>query len=80
MNLSMIMLSIIILLLIMYGITTIENRHLKQDLYSERYYNNTSKNKVSMIEYKLRAYKEQNSNPYTLIRDIKQIVGGEFDE
>lgn len=32
------------------------------------------KNKQSMIEYKLREYKEKNGNPYTLIRDINNII------
>lgn len=35
------------------------------------------KNKQSMIEYKLREYKEKNGNPYTLIRDINNIIRGE---
>lgn len=35
------------------------------------------KNKQSMIEYKLREYKEKNGNPYTLIRDINNIIRGD---
>lgn len=35
------------------------------------------KNKQSMIEYKLREYKEKNGNPYTLIRNINNIIRGE---
>ena len=35
------------------------------------------KNKQSMIEYKLREYKEKNGIPYTLIRDINNIIRGE---
>ena len=35
------------------------------------------KNTQSMIEYKLREYKEKNGNPYTLIRDINNIIRGE---
>lgn len=35
------------------------------------------KNKQSMVEYKLREYKEKNGNPYTLIRDINNIIRGE---
>lgn len=35
------------------------------------------KNKQSMIEYKLREYKEKNGNPYTFIRDINNIIRGE---
>lgn len=32
------------------------------------------KNKVSMIEYKLRNQKEKDSNIFTLLRDIRNII------
>ena len=39
------------------------------------------KDRLSMIEYKLRNYEETNGNPFTLIRDIKNIIRGvENDE
>lgn len=36
--------------------------------------NRRIKDRLSMIEYKLRNYEETNGNPFTLIRDIKNII------
>lgn len=36
--------------------------------------NRKIKDRLSMIEYKLRNYEETNGNPFTLIRDIKNII------
>lgn len=38
--------------------------------------NRKIKDRLSMIEYKLRNYEEANGNPFTLIRDIKNIIRG----
>ncbi len=37
------------------------------------------KNKLSMIEYKLRERKETNKNIYTTYRDIEDIIYNEFN-
>jgi len=33
-----------------------------------------AENKLSMIEYKLRNQQELNTNPYTVLRDIRNII------
>lgn len=52
----------------------ITKKNLKKQLEQEKVDKLKYKNKLNMIEYKLREQKETNGNIYTLIRDINTII------
>ena len=52
----------------------ISKKKLKQKLEEQKHETMKYKSIISMIEYKLREQKETNSNVFTLLRDLNEII------
>ena len=69
-----ILIVLVIILSILLTVLGIKYKKLQNKFYTSKKLNNRRSNSYLMIEYLISAYKEQNKNPYTVLRDISNIV------
>lgn len=68
----------VIILLVMYLISNVRYKELEDDFYNLAKDGFRDSNKIIMIEYYIREYKEQNKNAFTVLRDISNLIYDDY--
>lgn len=76
-----IIISLIIILILLFCIFTLNKtiNELQDKLDSDKYNNTVNRNRICMVEYYMRNYKE-GENPFTVLRDISNVLKMENEE